>query len=50
MAKRWQNCPTHAVAGLFRLYEQLLPTRLYASQKMGKDSTGAVQDVLVSFN
>ena len=39
----WQNCPTHTVAGLFELYEQLLPTRLpYDSQKMGKDSTGAV--------
>ena len=38
----WQNCPTHTMAGLFELYEQLLPTRLYASQKMGKDSTGAV--------
>ena len=36
----WQNCPTHTVVGLFELYEQLLPTRLYASQKMGKDSTG----------
>ena len=23
---RWQNCPTHTVAGMFELYEQLLPT------------------------
>ena len=38
----WQNCPTHTMAGLFELYEQLLPTRLCASQKMAKDSTGAV--------
>ena len=30
------------MAGLFELYKQLLPTRLYASQKMGKDPTGAV--------
>ena len=42
MAKRWQNCPTHTVAALFGLYEQLLPTRLYASQKLGKDSTGTL--------
>ena len=27
---------------MFELYEQLLPTRLYASQKMGTDSTGAL--------
>ena len=38
----WQNLPTHRVAGLFELYEQLLPTMLYASQKMGKDLMGAV--------
>ena len=38
----WQNCPTHTVAGMFELYEQLLPTRLYASQKMGTDLTGVV--------
>ena len=38
----WQNCPTHTVARMFELYEQLLPTRLYASQKMGTDLTGVV--------
>ena len=27
---------------MFELYEQFLPTRLYASQKMGTDSTSAV--------
>ena len=25
----WKQCPTHTVAGVFELYEQLLPTRLY---------------------
>ena len=38
----WQNCPTHTVASVFELYDQLLPTRLYASRKMGTDPTGAV--------
>ena len=38
----WQNCPAHTGTALFEFYEPLLPIRLYASQKMGKDSTGAV--------
>ena len=25
----WGTCPTHTIAGMFELYEQLLPTRLY---------------------
>ena len=29
----WKQCPTHTVAGMFELYEQLLPTRLYACLK-----------------
>ena len=29
----WKSCPTHTIAGMFELYEQLLPTRLYACQK-----------------
>ena len=29
----WKACPTHTIAGMFELYEQLLPTRLYACQK-----------------
>ena len=29
----WKKYPTHTVAGLFKLYEQLLPTRMYACQK-----------------
>ena len=38
----WKQCPTHTVAGMFELYEQLLPTRLYASQKTHTDTTGEV--------
>ena len=38
----WRNYLTHTVAGLFELYEQLLATRLYTSQKMGKDSMDTV--------
>ena len=29
----WKQCPTHTVVGMFGLYEQLLPRRLYACQK-----------------
>ena len=38
----WKQCPTHTVAGIFELYEQLLPTRLYACQKKDSDTTGEV--------
>ena len=38
----WKQCPTHIVAGMFELYEQLLPTRLYACQKTHTDTTGEV--------
>ena len=29
----WPTCPTHTVSGMFELYEQLQPTRLYAIHK-----------------
>ena len=29
----WRMCPTHTIAGMFEIYEQLLPTRLYAIHK-----------------
>ena len=29
----WRTCPTHTIAGMFKVYEQLLPTRLYAIHK-----------------
>jgi len=28
----WKTCPTHTIAGIFELCEQLSPTRLHASQ------------------
>ena len=31
----WSCAPTHTVAGLMELYEQLLPTRVYAAYKTG---------------
>ena len=31
---KWKSCPTHTIAGMIELYEQLLPTRLYANQKI----------------
>ncbi|PFX27618.1 hypothetical protein AWC38_SpisGene7684 [Stylophora pistillata] len=30
---KWPTCPTRAIAGMFEIYEQLLPTRLYAIHK-----------------
>ena len=42
------NCPTQTVAGIFELYEQLLPTRLFACQKNahGYDGWGDVQAIM----
>ena len=42
----WKQCPTHTVAGMFELYEQLLTTRLYASQKTHTDTTSEVMGSL----
>ena len=36
----WKQCQTHTVAGMFELYEQLLP--LYACQTTHTDTTGKV--------
>ena len=38
----WKQCPTHTVVEFCELYEQLLPTRLYAGQKTHTDKTGEV--------
>ena len=38
----WKPCPTYTVAGMFELYEQLLPTRLYTCKKTHTDTTGGV--------
>ena len=29
----WSECPTHTVAGMYELYEQMLPTKLYTGKK-----------------
>ncbi|XP_068737747.1 uncharacterized protein [Montipora capricornis] len=31
--KDWSSAPTHTVAGMIELYEQLLPTKVYTTQK-----------------
>ena len=30
---QWKTCPTYTIVGIFELYEQRLPTRVFASQK-----------------
>ena len=37
--KEWRSCPSNVIAGMFEIYEQLLPTKLYHSQK-DQDNTG----------
>ncbi|PFX17853.1 hypothetical protein AWC38_SpisGene17793 [Stylophora pistillata] len=36
----WKNYPSHTIAGLIELYEQLLPTRVYTSQKTHTSGEG----------
>ena len=36
----WKTAPTHAVAGLRELYQQLLPTKVYHHRKTGKSGNG----------
>ena len=38
----WNNCPSHTIAGLVELYEQLIPTRVYMSQKTHSSAEGEV--------
>ena len=33
--KNWNSCPSHVIAGMHELYEQLLPTKVYYSRKIG---------------
>ncbi|PFX33306.1 hypothetical protein AWC38_SpisGene1770 [Stylophora pistillata] len=39
----WNNCPSRTIAGLVELYEQLLPTRVYMSQKTHSSGEGEVR-------
>ena len=36
---RWQLAPTNTIAGLFELYQQLVPTKLYNQNKTRTDTT-----------
>ena len=38
----WKQCPTHTLTRVFKLFEQLLPTRLYACQKTHTGTMGEV--------
>ena len=38
----WKNCPSHTIAGLVELFEQLLPMRVYTSQKTHTSTEGEV--------
>ena len=31
--RRWKSAPTHTVAGVYELYQQLLPTKIYQQYK-----------------
>ena len=31
----WQHAPTHTIAGMMELYEQMLPTKVYSYHKIG---------------
>ena len=35
MVKGWNSCPSHVIAGMHELYEQLLPTTMYYRKKIG---------------
>ncbi|CAH3143443.1 unnamed protein product [Porites lobata] len=40
--KGWATCPTHTVVGVYELYEQLLPTKLYTKEKTQTSTDGEV--------
>ena len=40
---KWRSCPSHIIAGVFELYEQLLPTKLYSSKKTHTSCPGDVK-------
>ena len=39
---KWRSCPSHTIAGVFELYEQLLLTKLYSSKKTHTSCPGDV--------
>ena len=40
---KWRSCPSYTIAGVFELYEQLLPTKLYSSKKTHTSCPGDVK-------
>ena len=40
--KAWATCPTYTIAGMYELYEQLLPTKLYTNEKPQTSTDGEV--------
>ncbi|XP_068704791.1 uncharacterized protein [Montipora foliosa] len=42
LLKGWATCPTYTIAGMYELYEQLLPTKLYTKEKTQTSTDGEV--------
>ena len=40
--KGWATCPTYTIAGMYELYEQLLPMKLYTKEKTQTSTDGEV--------
>ena len=40
--KGWATCPTYTIAGMYELFEQLLPTKLYTKGKTQTSTDGEV--------
>ena len=40
--KGWASCPTYTIAGMYELYERLLPTKLYTKEKTQNSTDGEV--------
>ena len=40
---KWRSCPSHTIASVLELYEQLLPTKLYSSKKTHTSCPGDVK-------
>ena len=40
--KGWATCPTYTIAGMYELYEQLFPMKLYTKDKMQTSTDGEV--------
>ena len=43
---KWRSCPSYTIAGVFEMYEQLLPTKLYFRKKTYTSCPGDVKCTL----